>query len=335
MHQTIGEIILDTSGVDTFVEMCKKRTTLNSDIEKLLVTSSYTKAITLMGENWGLPYRKQWIDYFSCGFQCSDNRVNMESMSLIQIQGMEHLKNARNNIDEVSNVKNKIVKSINTRQFVKVASQYIPSTVYEDELEVILLVFMPNAGGNKSIIIDVPFLAPYNEEEISRILAHELHHILRSKVEKKYLWKDEYYGVEEALYWFESEGIADLCNFEETAKMYSDFGYIKVGEIELILKNIDYYIKEINDLIVEILKGRKPSKELVEFLSVDVRFHVIGYFLAKTISNTFGNEVVGRVVGDPISFVNMYQKACEVNKNQSKYGFSEEMLRLLEDAYTK
>ena len=335
MHQMIGEINLDTLGFDTFVEICKYKTVSNIDIEKLLLTSSYTKAITLMGGNWGLPYKEQWIDYFLYGFQCIDNRDNIESMSLIQVQGIEHLKNARNNIVEISNVKNKIIKSISSRQFVKVASEYLPNTIYEDELEVILLIFMPNAGGNKSIIVDVPFLAPYNEDEISRILAHELHHILRSKVEKKYLWKDEYYGVEQALYWLESEGIADLCNFEETAKIYSDFGYIKLGEVEHILKDIAYYIKETNDLIVDVLKGRKQSKELVEFLSVDVRFHVIGYFLAKTICSTFGNEVVGSVVGDPIAFVNMYQDACRSNKDHNKYGFSEEMLLLLNDAHIK
>jgi len=88
-------------------------------------------------------------------------------------------------------------------------------------------------------------------------------------------------------------------------------------------------------LIVDILKGRRTSNELIKFVSVDVRFHVIGYFLAKTISSTLGDEFVGKVVGDSIAFLNMYQKACKVNKSESQYGFSDEMLMLLKSAYTK
>lgn len=335
MFEKIGEIILDSSGYDSFIELCRIKSVSTSDVEKLISTNSYAKAINLMGANWGLPSKKQWIDYFSIGFQCNDNRVNPELLSPIQIQGAEHLKKATSNITELDKAKHRIYKSIESRNFIKIASKYISNDVYEDSMEVIILVFAPNAGGKKSIIVDVPLLVPYNEDEISKILAHELHHILRSRVEKEYLWKDEYWGIGQSLFWFESEGIADLCNFEETAKMYSDFGYARPGQINLTLQNITYYIKETNNLIVDILKGRKESKELVQFLSIDTRFHSIGYFLAKTISNTLGDDAIVKVVGDPIEFLNMYQKACKANKNESQYGFSDEMLMQLQSAYTK
>ncbi|MEG0772047.1 DUF5700 domain-containing putative Zn-dependent protease [Clostridium sp.] len=335
MCEKIGEVILDISGYDSFAELCQKKSVSNSDVERLLSINSYTKAIDLMGANWGLPHKKHWIEYFSKGFQCDDDTVNSVLLSSIQLQGADHLKKARSNIVELNKVQHRIQKAIESREFIKIASKYIPNDVFEDSIEVIVLVFAPNAGGNKSIIIDVPFLLQYSEDEISRILAHELHHILRSKVEKEYLWKEEYEGIGQALFWFESEGTADLCNFQETAKIYSDFGYARPGQISETLQNISYYIKETNNLITEILKGRKTSKELVKFLSEDVRFHTIGYFLAKTISNTFGNDVVGKVVGDPIEFLNIYQKACKANKNESQYGFSDEMLELLEAAYIK
>lgn len=335
MSEKVGNIILNTSGYDNFIELCERKSIFTVDIEKLLSTKSYSKAIMLMGKNWGLPNRKQWIDYFSAGFMCSDNVVKPEPLSSIQIRGVDHLIKARNNINELNKAKQRIEMSIESREFIKIASKYIPNHVYEDSIEVIALVFLPNAGGSKSIIVDVPFLIPYNEREISKILAHELNHILRSKVEKEYLWKDEYWGIGQALYWFESEGIADLCNFEEMAKIYYNFGYARPGQINLTLQNITHYIKETNNLILDILKRKKESDELVQFLSIDVRFHVIGYFLAKTICNTFGVDAVGKVVGDPIAFLNIYQKACKFNKNQRSYGFSDEMLELLKSAYSK
>jgi len=44
-------------------------------------------------------------------------------------------------------------------------------------------------------------------------------------------------------------------------------------------------------------------------------------------------EVVVQVVGDPIEFIKMYQKACEVNGNKEQSGFSDEMLELIHTAY--
>jgi|GEM_PF-1708705 len=333
MFEKVREVTLDTSGYDKFIELCHMESVLNTDIDKLLSTNSYNKAIMLMGENWGVPHKKQWVDYFSKGFECDDNSIRLELLSPIQILGIEHLKKARKNLIELSNVKKRIVESIESREFIRIASRYVPKDIFKENIEVILLVFIPNAGGNQSIIIDVPFLVPYDEHEISRILAHELHHILRSRLEKEYQWKDEYWGIGQTIYWFESEGIADLCNFEETAKIYTDFGYAKPGKINLILENIAYYIKETNDLITDVLKGKKTSEELIQFLSEDVKFHVIGYFLAKTISSTMGDEILGKVVGDPVEFINMYQRACILNKNEKQYGFSDEFLEFLKSGY--
>lgn len=333
MLEKVREVTLDTFGYDKFIELCHVERVSTTDIDKLLSINPYEKAIMLMGGNWGLPDKKQWIDYFSMGFECNDNIIRLELLSPIQIRGIDHLKNARRNLVELSNVKNRIEKSIESREFIKIASRYVPKNVVKENLEVILLVFMPNAGGSQSIIIDVPFLISYNENEISRILAHELHHILRSRLEKEYQWKDKHWGIGQSLYWFESEGVANLCNFEETAKIYTDFGYAKPGQINMILENIDYYIKATNDLITDVLKGKRTSDELIQFLSEDVKFHVIGYFLAKTISSTLGDENLGKVVGDPIEFLNMYQRACILNKNEKQYGFSDEMFSLLKAAY--
>lgn len=46
-----------------------------------------------------------------------------------------------------------------------------------------------------------------------------------------------------------------------------------------------------------------------------------------------GDEILGKVVGDPIEFLNMYQRACISSKNEKQYGFSDEMFRLLKTAY--
>ncbi len=333
MIEKVDKVILNTSGYDSFINLCEKEKVLTRDIEKLLSNKDYTKAIMLMGENWGIPNKKQWIEYFSLGFQCNDSNINVESLSTLQLMGVEHIKKARSNINKINDTKQRIEKLIMSREFIIVASNYIPYSVKEDLLEVIILVFIPNAGGNKSIIIDVPFLMNYNNSEITKILAHELHHLLRSKVEKQYKWKEEFYGIEQALYWLESEGIANLCNFVETAKLYLDYGYAQPGQLSMTLQNISDHIKQINEVVLDILKGEKKSREMVQYLSKDVKFHAIGYFLAKTIRDTFGNRVVSQVVGDPIEFIKIYQKACEVNGNKEQYGFSDEMLDLIHIAY--
>jgi hypothetical protein len=102
MIEKIGKVVLDISGYDAFIQVCQMKSILASDVEKLLSTDAYTKAIMLMGENWGLHDKKQWIDYFSSGFQCSNNA---ELLSPVQIQGAEHLKWARDNMVGLKKVK--------------------------------------------------------------------------------------------------------------------------------------------------------------------------------------------------------------------------------------
>lgn len=52
MIEKIGKIILDTSGFDSFVELCQIKSVSIGDIEKMLSTNSYAKTISLMGANW-------------------------------------------------------------------------------------------------------------------------------------------------------------------------------------------------------------------------------------------------------------------------------------------
>lgn len=331
----IEKIILNTSGYDSFINMCNLKSISTTDIKTLLETDAYNKAITLMGKNWGLPSKNQWIDYFSVGFNCSDVKKDISSLCPVQKQGAEHISKAIAHINQLASTKNRMVYSVETKEFIKIVSNYVPSDAFPNSLEIIPLVFAPNAGGNESIIMDTLFLSKFTNDEISRILAHELHHILRNKIEVQYIWKDDFKDVGQALFWFESEGIADLCNFNETAKIYSDFGYATPGKINDVLQNISYYINETDTIIVHILEGRKPPKELLSFLSKDVKFHVIGYFLAKTISDTLGNQEIANSVGDPLAFLNLYQKACKMNKTENELAFSNEMMTLLKSAYFK
>lgn len=48
--------------------------------------------------------------------------------------------------------------------------------------------------------------------------------------------------------------------------------------------------------------------------------------MAKTIEEVLGVEVIRDVVGDPIAFINMYQKTCKLDIGKNEYAFSDSLI---------
>ncbi len=321
MKGVLANIILDFSGCDDFIKLCKNKTILYRDVEKLIESPAYKNTIKLIGHNLGISDKNKWIETFCAGLDCRGISIK-EELSDLQLIWAKHIKEARSRIEDIYILKTRIESVVNNRKFIEIAEKYIPMGIALNNLKVTTLIFAPNALGTEGIIMDALFMDGYSEDEITKILAHELHHIFRAKVESNYTWKEEHGDIDQALYWFESEGIADLCNFKETSKIYEKYGYAKKGELENTLKNMKSHINIIDRIMLLSISKKNNSRELLDYLFDNVKFHSIGFFMAKTIEEVLGVEVIRAVVGDPIAFINMYQKACKLDADRNEYAFS-------------
>lgn len=326
-------VSVDNSGIYNFIELCNKKIISVEDVEKLLQSDAYNRAINLMGGNWGIGKYDKWKDYFLYALLDSNN-INKDNLSNEQIRFASHIREAKENIDKIVVLNSKIENIIKSKEFVNIASKY----AFTDKINMIdvnMLIFGPNAGGYKEIIIDLLFFSEFHEDEISRVLAHELHHIIRDEYEVIYCVDEKYWGIKQALFWLESEGIANLCNFNETSKLYEMFGYAKPGAIKENSEHISQYIESISNLIVDIYEENKESSELYDYLLENVKFHSIAYFMAKTIKELSGEEAIKMIVGDSLKFIKEYQLVCEGNSRLKNYAFSKSAMEVLNKLFIK
>lgn len=311
-------------GLFQFIELCNKNVITESDIDELLNNKSYSKTIELMGLNWGIGLFDDWKKIFKAAFL-----GNKEDLNKIQSLCVDHIIKAKNDYKKLTSLSNRIIEVINNKEFINIAKEYA-FIDNMDSIDVHLLIFGPNAGGNQAIIMDAFFLEPFEDKEITRILAHELHHIIRSKHEVEYKAESNFEEILQMAYWFESEGTANLCNFEETNKLYEMFGYIEKGSTMHFLNNIDVLMKDMNNLIVDIYENQKSGKELYQYLFDNLKFHAIGYHMALTIFK-FSQFALKSSVGDPLKFINLYQTVCEFNE----YKFSDESMKIINQILTR
>ena len=328
------------NGLFQFIELCNKNVITESDIDELLNNKSYNKTIELMGLNWGIGLFDDWKKIFKAAFL-----NNKEDLNKIQSLCVNHIIKAKNDYKKLISLSNRIIEVINSKEFINIAKEYatkryrsnlinwgmLPFIISDEELPFDRddYIFIPNAGGNQAIIMDAFFLEPFEDEEITRILAHELHHIIRSKHEVEYKVELNFDEILQMAYWFESEGTANLCNFEETNKLYEMFGYIEKGSTIHFLNNIDVLMNDINNLIADIYENQKSGKELYQYLFDNLKFHAIGYHMALTIFK-FSQFALKSSVGDPLKFINLYQTVCEL----SEYKFTEKSIKIINQILT-
>ena len=228
------EIKVDDTGIKKFVLLSKSKNISKNDIEDLLSCSSYERLIELGGRNIGMKTRDIWVDIFYNTFTENLHNLDDTKYSGFWPQSIiKHIKTAKTNISDIEGFNIKLNNEIKKGVFVKEAINYIPEYITMDKFRVNLLIFANNCFGiGSEMILDISFLGKMSNDDVSAILAHELHHMLREEVAVKYDVVDKYEGIDQALFWLESEGIADLCNFNMTKDLYEDLGHVERGKIE-------------------------------------------------------------------------------------------------------
>lgn len=310
-----SEIIVDDSGIIEFINLFSVRDgDLREKIEKLFNTSSYQRLVELGGPNIGIYKKDLWIETFKNTIENSENIVDNIFMRNIT----KTIRYAFDNLDKIEKLNNYLKNIINTKDFLKIAKQFVPKEIEIDKIRINMVIFMPNAFGiNDDMIVDLFLLGNANKDYINGILAHELHHMLRSKVAIEFLVEEKYSDIAQALYWLESEGIADLCNFEATKNLYEEYGYAEKGKMEYILNNINEYLKKFNNLMFSKSMNNSKDEELIDFLSSNSAFHPIGYYMANKINQILGTEILIQCVGNPVKFITTYQQAAELDGDNS------------------
>lgn len=333
------KVTIDNSGIKKFISLCKRKDICKNDIENLLSCSSYKRLIELGGTNIGISSRDLWVNIFYNAFAQS-SQEQFESVNCNDFWASEiikHVKYAKSDIADIERFNEKIINEINKGTFIELAKSYVPENTTIDKIRITPLIFANNCFGVKSdMIIDICFLGKFFENDISKILAHELHHMLRSCIEVEYKVTPKYKGIEQALFWLESEGTANLCNFEVTKELYENSGYAKRGKIEETLKNAKYYMSKLNYLMLDILNDNKDSNTIVAFLRENVTFHTIGFYMANKINEVMGNSKIKECVGNPLTFFKCYNDAAKlIDKSKDVYVFDNKLISKLDDIFIK
>lgn len=310
------EIIVDDSIFQAFLALQRQQTVYDRDIRGFLGLEAYRQTIELMGRNWSIGGYDAWFALFSYALS-ADTAIARESLSHQQQECAEYIR--RQYADQT-------LQTVDCRQlvadgeFVRLASDFAPEKARRDEVKVILGVFCPNAGGHEHLFLDVPFLLGFNGDEVIQLMAHEYNHILRSVVERSEQAR-LLPAIEQALYWFESEGIADLCNFKSTCRLYERFGYAHPGALDQMLSRIESEIGQTSAVFSAYARNEVPESRVRAFLSEDARFHVIAYFMACTLQRA-NPAHVRDTLGDPFEFFTRYQMVCTCDPQLGKYAFT-------------
>ncbi len=334
----IKEVVIDKSGVESFIELCKTGDFSEIVIENFLENEAYKRLIELGGPNIGMDSKSKWIEIFYKAL--NDETIDFENSHIMKILFENMIKPIRwasKNLDKIKEFTDIIIHEINKSEFIEIVANYVPKNISMDKIRINLVVFMNNGFGvGEEMIIDVPFLGSMTSDGISRILAHELHHMLRTKVEVPYCIEDEYAGVNQALFWLESEGIADLCNYKETSKIYENFGYVEQGKFAEITLNMRHHITEFNNALDLDLNHDFERVNSKNYLSNNISFHPIGYFMAKYICSVLGEEQLQNCVGDPYKFIVTYNKAAKLTEDLKKVSsIDESVIQALNEVYQK
>lgn len=264
---------------------------------------------------------------------CKALNLNYEELQVIygedevRVGICNTVRGCKENIDELYKVSDKIRESLLSREFLNIAQEYLPDHREKNVITVNLVVFGDNAFGvGDQMILDVPFLGKVNKPSI--LLAHELHHMIRSKFEVVYDFDKEYSYIEHLLFWFETEGIANLCNFEEMNYMYEEMLGLESGYMARVMENSDKYLRKVNEIIKAILNHRDYDKKFAREFGRNAMFHPISYVMAKRILEIGGGLRIKSIVGDIVGFFKAYNE-CAM-KSESFYYFDEEVMAGIE-----
>ena len=291
--------------------------------------------------------RDFFIKYFTLAFMPSkENDLKMEmKKGGMAAEFLKHYIRVRNMKKEIKSQERKLMESSSyiLNSAMNLARKYLPSGTVDgcDLPQISFVIFAYDARGYSPIVIDLLFsidLGAY----LPYLLGHELHHFYRNKQLKfrfpKEMSRDRY--ILWVLNQIQAEGIADLIDkpyllFNE----YGIFNRMKFGKMyKEYLNKSPEIIKKMDDILKKLRCSPEDYDKLNQefFKIVPMSGHSVGYFMANLIIKKLGKETLIKEMGDPFSFLRLYNEAATM---ESGYPiFSKESMDLLyelEEKYKK
>ena len=140
---------------------------------------------------------------------------------------------------------------------------------------------------------EIPGVDP--DEGLARSIAHEMHHGYRNLLKTEdYVPNVQYKGIAQALYWLESEGIADMVTYDG---MSQDEILREMGESwRPAYQHTDAYLARLDAAMKDVLRGsiagKEASSHVKRVLTGDNAYHPVGFAMAQRIERQFGREAL-------------------------------------------
>ncbi|MFP4051297.1 MAG: DUF5700 domain-containing putative Zn-dependent protease [Thermoplasmata archaeon] len=237
---------------------------------------------------------------------------------------VEHFKDVKDNREQLNRFLGDIFTQDYYEEALDLAFEWLPFDEREPYPPVSFLFFQKDARGYIPIVFDLQF-AYELEENLSKFLAHEIHHFYRnmevsfdpSIEDKEIVW---------ALNQIHMEGMADHINKDliigdkqvfgqEYQELYTE----NYQDAEHYIKELDTYIKKYSEDPDEY--GKKIQDTL------PLSGHPIGFFMTETIINSDRKEEMIDGYDEPFSFFKLYNVSAE---EQDKVKLSKDSLKVID-----
>jgi hypothetical protein len=200
--------------------------------------------------------------------------------------------------------------------------------------------FAPDARGYPKLIV-ADLLNSLSSRDMESLFAHELFHFFRRYVVKAYREpSDQNSLLMDILTNVEEEGIADQLDKADIPLLSEEKlkQIFPVPQRRSFYEDYRRYYAESNEWLQRVEKTleaiaqdgttvRERSKALDQELPIDGR--PLGAFMARTIIRELGQPQLIKVVGDPLGFWILYNKAAQQSKGKS-YALSLQAVSVLE-----
>lgn len=200
------------------------------------------------------------------------------------------------------------------------------------------VIYQPDARGYDRIIMDL-LLALERPALFEGLLAHEAHHVLRSKMQRFRSWGDlPEANLLRALDNLQAEGIADqidrpvMLSIEDWGERSTDRAFkLLIDRFRDELDQVQQRLAEVDRILAEYAAEPGAAVELGKRLrkTLVMGGHPVGYHMANRIVSAGGRQRMVDNVADPFEFVRAYNEAA-ATESAKHHVLSAEALRGLE-----
>ncbi|MFZ1292191.1 MAG: DUF5700 domain-containing putative Zn-dependent protease [Melioribacteraceae bacterium] len=283
---------------------------------KILTSSEFPKQFFI--ENFRLVFMPSKKDELNSALKSGRN-----------LNHLNHYIKVKNNKKLIDEQLTKLSRKNISKEAVKKTMQFLPLNNVDQYPPVSFVIFESNGRGSSPIVVD---LAASIEWDLLNFLSHEFHHWYRNRQLQYDIYKidenDE--DLVNAFAKIEAEGIADMVDkkdwFTKSSNAVSTYARQYIDEVG----KTPYAIKLIDELLIEISKNPKKSKQIGQKIlqNIPQQGHTIGYFMASLILEKIGKNELVKSVGNPFQFIKLYNTAAQ--KSNGRYPkFSEQSIILI------